>query len=243
VQLFCFVILPVVIWAGLEYLQMVDDRKVSFFERGLLSILLVFPVLFLCFIPEMRWLALSFVSSFLMITCYILVRYKEIGDSYSLFSRLVFGNLYIGGLGCHILLLRLLPGGADWLIIVSAITACSDSGAYFIGRALGRRKLCPHVSPKKTVEGAGGGLVCGIIAAVIFGLILQVPLNMYLLVCFAVILTVAGIVGDLTESIIKRGTGTKDSGNILAGHGGILDRVDSLLFAAPVFYYLLLAVL
>ncbi len=142
-------------------------------------------------------------------------------------------------LGAHLILLRHLPDGGYWLIIASAITSCSDSGAYFIGSAIGKHKLCPNISPNKTVEGAIGGVVVGGVGAVTFAFLLLDDISWIFLIISAIFLTFAGIVGDLTESIIKRGTGTKDSGTCLAGHGGILDRGDSLLFAAPVLYYLL----
>jgi len=125
------------------------------------------------------------------------------------------------------------------LVLVSAVTACSDSGAYFVGCSVGKHKLCPHISPKKTIEGALGGLVFGLIAAFAGAYLLLPYLNPLFLGVVAILLIIAGIAGDLTESIIKRGTGTKDSGTCLGGHGGILDRIDSLLFAAPVLYTIL----
>jgi phosphatidate cytidylyltransferase len=182
---------------------------------------------------------LSTLASFFALTCYILYRYKDIADSYNLFCRFVFGALYIGVLGAHLVLLRFQPDGGSWLIIASAITACSDSGAYFVGKAMGKKKLCPNISPNKTVEGAVGGVLCGITGAVFFALLLLPTVNWLFLIGAAFFLAIVGIAGDLTESIIKRGTATKDSGHCLAGHGGVLDRVDSLLFVCPSLYYLL----
>ena len=152
---------------------------------------------------------------------------------------MVFGLFYIGVLGAHLVLLRFVPDGGSWLIIASAITACSDTGAYFVGKAMGKRKLCPNISPNKTIEGAVGGILCGLIGALAVAVLLLPSFNWFFLIAAAVFLGAVGIAGDLTESIIKRGTATKDSGSCLAGHGGILDRVDSLLFVCPVLYYLL----
>ena len=149
------------------------------------------------------------------------------------------GIVYIGFLTSHLVLIRGLPDGAAWLVILSAITAGSDSGAYYCGRAFGRKKLSPNVSPKKTVEGAIGGLVVGVAFSAFFAWLLLPVVNWLFLISVSSLLTGAGILGDLTESVMKRGTDTKDSGRILAGHGGVLDRIDSLLFAGPLLYYLL----
>ncbi len=241
--LFCLVIIVVVFLAVHEYLNMIDERDIVLFERVLLAFFLTLPVICACLFPDIRWLPLSFIASFFGLTCYFLYRYKDIKECYNLFCRFVFGIIYIGGLGAHLVLLRFLPDGSSWLIIVSAVTASSDSAAYFVGKAIGKRKLCPNISPNKTIEGALGGLAGGIFAASVFALLLLSTVNWFFLIGSAIVLVIAGIIGDLTESIIKRGTGTKDSGNILAGHGGILDRVDSLLFAAPVLYYLLLVII
>lgn len=238
--LFCLVSMVIVLVAADEYLKMADERTVHSCERWLLNIILAAPVAFVCLHPAIPILPPALLLSFLALTCYVLYRYRSIPDSYQLFSRLVFGLLYIGFLGGHMVLLRFIPDGDSWLVIGTAITACSDTGAYFVGRATGRHKLCPNVSPNKTIEGAVGGVVAGLAAAAGFAILLQPSFSWTFLLLAALLLSVMGILGDLTESIVKRGTGTKDSGTLLAGHGGILDRVDSLLFAGPVLYYLLL---
>jgi len=240
IQLFCVVIVIIVLVAADEYTKMADARKKSLLERWILNGLLAIPVVATCLKPNAGALLAAILASFLALTCYILYRYKDIGESYNLFCRLAFGELYVGVLGAHLVLLRFLPEGASWLIIASAITACSDSGAYFIGRALGKRKLCPNISPNKTVEGAVGGIFFGLMGAALFAVLLLPVFSWFFLIGAAIFLTAVGIVGDLTESMIKRGNATKDSGSCLAGHGGILDRVDSLLFVCPVLYYLLL---
>ena len=239
-RLFCFVAVLIVLLAADEYLRMVDARTVSHLERWVLNICLAAPVAFTCIHPSADILPPALLSSFLALTCYFFYRYRNISDSYALFCRLVFGIFYIGFLGAHMVLLRFLPEGSSWLIIGTAITACSDTGAYFVGRAIGRKKLCPNISPNKTIEGAIGGIAAGLCAAVAFALILLPSFSWWFILSAAIFLSFVGIAGDLTESIIKRGTGTKDSGTLLAGHGGILDRVDSLLFVGPVLYYLLL---
>lgn len=240
IQLFSLVVGLIVLVAADEYLQMAESRQLSPIERGILDCIIALPALGVCIVPDHTLLPGLCIASFGMLTAYFLFRYQSLeGGGYNLFSRLVFGLLYIGLLGAHVCLIRVLPDGASWLIIASAITACSDSGAYFVGKKFGRRKLCPNVSPNKTIEGAVGGVLSALAASLLFGYLLLVDLNLPFLITSAIILSIVGIVGDLTESIIKRGTYTKDSGTLLAGHGGVLDRVDSLLFVAPVLYYLL----
>ena len=239
IQLFCFIIVVIVLVAANEYVQMANARKSSQIERWFLNILLTIPVAVTCLSPQPGTLLLGTLGSFSALTCYVVYRYKNIVDSYNFFCRMVFGILYVGVLGAHLVFLRFLPEGHSWLIIASAITACSDSGAYFVGRKFGKRKLCPSISPNKTIEGAIGGIFCGLIGAILFAVLLLPAFNWLFVVGAAVVLAAAGIVGDLTESIIKRGTATKDSGRCLGGHGGVLDRVDSLLFVCPSLYYLL----
>lgn len=238
--LFCLVSVLIVLVAADEYLKMADERTVHFCERWFLNIILAAPVAIICLHPELHVLPPALLFSFLTLTCYFLYRYRSIPESYPLFCRMVFGLLYVGFLGAHIVLLRFVPDGSSWLVIGTAITACSDTGAYFVGRSIGRNKLCPNISPNKTIEGAVGGIVAGLAAAAGFALLLQLSFSWTFLLLSAFLLSIVGIIGDLTESIVKRGTGTKDSGTLLAGHGGILDRVDSLLFVGPVLYYLLL---
>ena len=239
VQLFCFIIILIVLVAVNEYVKMADTRKTTLPERWFINVVLAIPVIITCLSPYTSSLLPAMLGSFLVLTCYFLYRYKKIIDGYNLFCRLVFGVIYVGVLGSHLVLLRFLPEGSSWLIIASAITACSDSGAYFVGKAIGNRKLCPNISPNKTIEGAVGGILSGLIGAIICAVLLLPAFNWLFLIGTAVLLGAIGIVGDLTESIIKRGTATKDSGSCLAGHGGILDRVDSLLFVCPILYYLL----
>lgn len=124
------------------------------------------------------------------------------------------------------------------MILIGTITA-SDSGQYYAGRTFGRRQLAPVISPKKTVEGAIGGLLVGSGAAILFGRAWPIGLSDIALAGVGLSLTLAGIVGDLFESAMKRRAGVKDSGNLIPGHGGILDRIDSWLFAAPLFWLIL----
>ncbi len=150
-----------------------------------------------------------------------------------------FGALYIGLCLAHMVLIRYLPEGASWLLLLTAVTAGGDTGAYYIGTYFGRRKLCPEISPGKTVEGAIGGILAGSILAVAVGMLLLPEFRPALIFIAALILSVVSIIGDLAESVIKRSAGVKDSGTLLFGHGGVLDRIDGMLITAPVLYYIL----
>lgn len=237
--LFFFPVMALVIWiGGMEYARMAfPEKNITF--RLLFGALALLPALCIGFCPSLG-LAGGLLLSFLLLTCHILYHYSKLHDPLHFFSRAFFGVSYVGFLGAHLLLLYQLPDGSSWILVLTAITAGSDSGAYYCGRRFGKHKLCSLVSPNKTIEGAIGGLVVGVAMAVLMTMLLHLQVNLVFLVPVAVLLTGVGIVGDLTESIIKRATGSKDSGTLLAGHGGVLDRVDSLLFAAPVLYYLLL---
>jgi phosphatidate cytidylyltransferase len=113
----------------------------------------------------------------------------------------------------------------------------SDTAAYYTGRAFGRRKLAPSVSPGKTWEGAAGGMAASLLMAVIAHYWFFPELSLRAALPLAAAMNVLGVVGDLTESALKRGSGAKDAAKILPGHGGLLDRLDSLLFNAPLIYY------
>ncbi len=173
------------------------------------------------------------------LVCLVLSMYTRFKDVLAFLTSGGFAVFYISLCSAFLVLIRFLPDGASWLLLLTAVTAGSDTGAYYAGRAFGKRKLCPNISPGKTVNGAIGGVLAAIVAAVILACFLLPEVNSGKLGLAVALLALVGIVGDLTESIIKRGTGFKDSGTILGGHGGVLDRVDSLLLTAPLLYTLL----
>ncbi len=155
-----------------------------------------------------------------------------------------FATLYFGFLGGYFLLLRDLPRGSWLLLFVYVATWAYDTGGYFAGRFLGNHKMTPQVSPKKTWEGAFGGLLlcgAGLWALWAFFPVYQEIFGWKDLLILSVLMSLFGQLGDLVESMIKRSLSAKDSGSFFPGHGGIFDRIDSLLFTAPVlFYYLTL---
>jgi phosphatidate cytidylyltransferase len=127
-------------------------------------------------------------------------------------------------------------GGREAVLLLMTTIVVSDSAQYYTGRAFGRRPLAPSISPKKTREGAIGGLVFGTAAMIAGGRWLFPAADPILLALVSAAVVALGIVGDLFESLLKRSAGMKDSSALIPGHGGVLDRIDSWLFAAPVFY-------
>lgn len=236
-SLFWLVIIILACIGAYEYLQMVTPVQGGEAKNFTLSLALALPVVF-AGLWHFEGVCAGLFLAALMAMAYVLCHYASLENSFEVMSRLFFGIVYIGFFSAHLVLLRLLPEGNLWLIILVAITAGSDSGAYYVGKSFGKRKLCPSISPNKTIEGALGGLVCGVGVAVVCALFLLESINWKVLIPVAIILTGVGIVGDLCESVVKRGTDTKDSGRILLGHGGVLDRIDSLILAAPFLYYL-----
>lgn len=149
----------------------------------------------------------------------------------------VFGVIYVGLTLSTVASARLLTGG-EWLVLfLAVVTWAADTGAYYAGTLWGKHLLAPRISPKKTVEGLLGGIGLAVAAALLAQAWFIPQLQPMDTVILGVVLTVAGLFGDLWESAIKRRVGVKDSGSILPGHGGMLDRIDSLLFTAPAFYY------
>jgi len=171
----------------------------------------------------------------------------------------VFGIFYVGWFCGHIILLRQLPlppseaklnfGGAGYVIMLLVLLWLGDGGAFFAGTAWGRHKLVPAISPNKTIEGSLGGIAITLVGALLIqevGTLLEVfnvavfpdwEYPEYLLVGLGI--AIVGQVGDLCESYLKRDAGLKDTGNLIPGHGGFLDRFDSMVFTAPLFYYFL----
>jgi phosphatidate cytidylyltransferase len=174
-----------------------------------------------------------------------LARGKHFEETVPAAAGTLLGAVYLGALGGAIAALRLIPPvdqGAWRLVLLLAIIMASDTFAFFVGHAFGRRRLAPEVSPHKTVEGALGGLLGGIAGALATRALGMPELPLSHAVGLGVLVAGLGILGDLDESLLKRWAGVKDSGALFPGHGGMLDRLDSLLFGAPVLYYYFLYV-
>lgn len=153
-----------------------------------------------------------------------------------------FTMIYVGWGMCHLIILEQM--NVFLLVYLFLAIWGSDSGAYFTGRLCGKHKLAPALSPKKTKEGAIGGVLCAILLVVLFNVYLgeNALLSYPVAILFGIVISIVGQIGDLAESMIKRFADVKDSGKILPGHGGILDRFDSIIMAAPFVYYLLIII-
>lgn len=195
---------------------------------------------------------LALLSSILLTLGFELVQRKREGALIA-WALTLSGATYIGWTFAHFILLRatttsIIPGplrvlrldsGASWIMLGLLVTFASDTLAYFTGRAWGRHRLAPYISPSKSWEGALGGLLGAVLVGALLAPLLGLPITLWQGAVIGGIGSIAGQIGDLAESLLKRQAGIKDSGNLIPGHGGILDRADSLLFTIPVIYYLL----
>ncbi|WP_263707439.1 phosphatidate cytidylyltransferase [Shouchella tritolerans] len=151
----------------------------------------------------------------------------------------IVSSVYIG-FGFHYLILtRAIPDVGVWLVLfVIVLIWTTDSGAYFVGKAIGKNKLWPDISPNKTIEGSIGGIVLAVVVGTIFYMIHPFFNSYIIALCIMLVTAVFGQLGDLVESALKRHYAVKDSGNVLPGHGGILDRFDSLIYVMPILHLL-----
>ena len=162
------------------------------------------------------------------------------------FLFLLLGPVYVGFFLGHGLAIRDLSGGAGdlgraWLLFTLLVVFACDTGAFAVGRLAGRHRMAPRISPNKTWEGAAGGFAASVGAALLVGLVFDLAVPPWQQALIGAGASVAAQAGDLFESALKRAANVKDSGSIMPGHGGILDRMDSILFALPAVFYMLLA--
>ena len=191
-------------------------------------------------IPLLGEIELGFVSSEAVLTAVLIIAFvdslffeEQLARSPQRVGLAVLGVIYPGLLLAALVRLRQLDRGEWWIILAITVTWLNDTGAYFAGRAFGRRKLFPRISPSKTWEGAIGGAAGSILGALVVQHFWLPALPAWDAAAIGAGAAVLGPLGDLSESMLKRAFGRKDSGRLLPGHGGLLDRVDSLLFNAP----------
>ena len=166
-----------------------------------------------------------------------LQRLRTPGNGFMRAALIIAAIAYAGGLLFHAPLLRNLGTGMEWVLFLVAVTFATDTGAYFVGRVFGRTQLASSISPSKTWEGAAGGTLAALTAGFIAHSFMATQAPAWQVVVLAGIAGIAGQMGDLAESKLKRVFGAKDSGWIMPGHGGVLDRLDSIVFSLPVVYY------
>ncbi len=161
-------------------------------------------------------------------------------DAFSGWVWTLAGILYIGWMLSHLVGLRRMDEGRDWVLLIIFATFATDTVAYLLGRAFGRHHMAPAISPGKTWEGAAGGMIGGLASTVALAFILDLtpdPLNYPGVIILGLLIPIFAQLGDLAESLLKRTAGVKDAGHLIPGHGGMLDRMDSIIFVCVLVYY------
>lgn len=247
-MVFNIVVLVFIVIGLYEFFTMLEKKGINSYKYfGVIMGTLIPLSILRGFELTRKWELLFIILTLLFLIMMQFKRRKHSGVIVDI-STTLFGILYVAWLFSFLIKIRYLDGGAGLLAAVLLITKAGDIGAYFIGSRFGKTPLIPHISPHKSVEGALGGLVFSVAAAMaskpFFLAIGGIPLwrenFAYLHLFFlGVFLGILGQLGDLSESLIKRDCQVKDAGNILPGMGGILDEIDSVLFTAPVFYFYL----
>jgi len=187
--------------------------------------------------PQFDFSVPLLLTSAVVLSLVLLVFGPKKEGAFTAWAWAMAGVLYIGWLLSYLVALRL-DAGRAWVFLALFATFGSDTAAFFVGRALGRHRLAPRISPAKTWEGAIAGLLGAIIISLLFTLPtpLQLPLSYGQAVLLGILVSIFGQIGDLVESLLKRHTGVKESGSMMPGHGGVLDRMDSVVFAGVVVY-------
>jgi phosphatidate cytidylyltransferase len=219
-------------WAGLIGWHATQKRGLYLAAMLVfLGILKLLPTGIILIAASLTWLAML----------YFVLRYEQFAQLWTHFSwgRVILGLWILGATWVALNFIQQLPSGPYYLLFLLLFIWAADTGAYFAGKKWGKRKLAPHISPGKSIEGVLGGSLLSVLVAVIGGLFFHGG-GYVGFILLALITSLISVLGDLSESLIKRQAGVKDSGNLLPGHGGLLDRIDSLLSAAPVFAMLLL---
>ncbi|HEX8620113.1 MAG TPA: phosphatidate cytidylyltransferase [Thermoanaerobaculia bacterium] len=194
-------------------------------------------IIMAAFILEGLSVELGMFAALLLIPASYVVGKKPLEDSLPSSAIAVLGTTYVGMLSGSLIRLRNdFPDGSKLVFFLLLVVWMGDSGAYYVGKTFGKHKLSPRISPKKTIEGLLGGVAASIIAAVVIHFTFFERFPLHHAVIAGVILSITGVIGDLAESMWKRSAEVKDSGTLLPGHGGFLDRFDSILFTAPILY-------
>jgi phosphatidate cytidylyltransferase len=199
------------------------------------------------FYENFAWIAAALTSLALASLAVEVFRAEDMRKSLASVSATVFGVIYIALLLGFLVAVRMTPDtfiapaaprfAGKLLTMFFAMVMMTDTGAYYTGRSIGRHKLAPRVSPGKTIEGSIGGFVSAALAGLASKYIFFPEITALHAILLGALVGVVGQIGDLAESLLKRGSGVKDSGNLFPGHGGMLDRIDSILFCAPLIYF------
>jgi phosphatidate cytidylyltransferase len=228
------VIALVAVLAMYEFIQL---GRAKGYHIPLMLCIAVMLIIMAAFVLEELSVELGMFAALLLIPASYVFSRKPIEDSLPSSAVAVLATTYVGLLGGSLIRLRHdFPDGWKLVFFLLLVVWLGDSGAYYVGKKFGKHKLSPRISPKKTVEGLAGGIGTSILAAIVVHFTFFPTFPLLHAVIAGVILSVAGVVGDLAESMWKRSAAVKDSGTLLPGHGGFLDRFDSILFTAPILY-------
>jgi len=235
-----FIIVIIIALLGLRELYSIADKqgyKPSYILGAILTLYFIFISIYDAY--SLNYYIENIIITFFIILSFILQLFKkDYSKVLAEISITIFGSIYLGYLLSFLLKIKDLPNGNYYLVSLLIITWANDIGAYLIGTKLGKNKIFPKISSKKTIEGSIGGIIFSIAGT--FALKNWLNLNFNELLSLGLIISIIAQLGDLFESVLKRGSGIKDSGTLIPGHGGILDSLDSLIFTAPVFYYCIL---
>ncbi|MCF6764413.1 CDP-archaeol synthase [Thiotrichales bacterium 19S3-7] len=236
-HVFAVVVCIVLLLTSLEWVSSFLSAKKWYYRVGYVVLTLVFAYMIWVY-PQSHQIILA-VSVIWWIVALIMIRLYSAGIimRIPISVKFIMGFLVI--LPAWVAIMMLKRDNVEFLIFVILAVALADSGAYFVGRICGKHKLAPVISPKKTWEGLAGGIFFSVIGSIIFALAVNLnsPMEYVVLVILGILVVFFALFGDLFESMIKREVGIKDSGNILPGHGGLLDRLDSLFIALPLFVF------
>jgi phosphatidate cytidylyltransferase len=228
-------LLAVFVFIGIHefYRMALPDRTIEVWPAATCGTVLVFIPL----LGNGRHALAGIAFLFLAFALLFLFRIQEVADAAREIAYAMLAFLYIPFLLMHLVMLRQTAYGIQWLLVLMLIVMTGDSAAYYAGSAFGKHRLYPLVSPKKSIEGSLGGLAGSIGGTLIAKYSFFPQLSLRDAVLTAVFIGILGQAGDLFESLLKRSFGVKDSGAVIPGHGGVLDRLDSIIFAAPAMYY------
>jgi phosphatidate cytidylyltransferase len=234
-ELLTIVITLVIVVAIWEYNGIVFGH--GFLKEKIESLIFAVLIPGVVFFGNAQLLIALLAFAIMIVFIVFLWKVNETNFDVSSVAKVIFGMAYIPLLTSHFILLRKLDSGIYWILLVLVIGIIGDTVALYVGKAFGKRKLLPLVSPGKTVEGAIGLILGATIAACIFGYFLIPEISVVHFLIMGFVGGIIGQLGDLCESAIKRHYGKKDASSLLPGHGGLMDRMDSLIFVAPFVYY------
>jgi phosphatidate cytidylyltransferase len=221
--------------AGWEFYRMASGSKLH--PLTYFGIACIFIFIGIQYCPYATALPILISSAIVISLIWFLFRLPR-DEAFTSWSWTLAGIFYIGWLLSYWIRLRGLEIGREIVFLAMFTTLVSDTGAFFVGRTWGRHQMAPSISSGKTWEGAVGGLICSIAVSFLIAAIFKLPYSYWQIALVGFIISVFAQLGDLVESLLKRNRGVKDAGKVVPGHGGMLDRIDSLLFTGVIVYYL-----